>query len=68
VTELNRKRIAIECKATLSPTLTRGNYSAIETIKPDHVFVVAPVNRGWPMAKGVEVVSVNELIERLRVL
>ncbi|NLE35397.1 MAG: ATP-binding protein [Bacteroidales bacterium] len=68
VTEINNKQIAIECKATLSPTLTRGNYSAIENIKPDHVFVVAPVNRGWPMAKGVEVVSVNELIERLRVL
>jgi predicted AAA+ superfamily ATPase len=68
VAELNRKRIAIECKATLSPRLTRGNYSAIETIKPDHVFVVAPVDRGWPMSKGVDVVSVNELIERLRML
>lgn len=65
VTEINNKRIAIECKATPSPTLTRGNYSAIETIKPDHVFVAAPVDRGWPMTKGIEVVSVNELIERL---
>jgi len=68
VTEIKRKRIAIECKAAKSPSLNRGNYSAIDTIKPDHVFVVAPVDKGWHMSKGIDVVSVNELIERLRIL
>jgi hypothetical protein len=63
--ELNNKLIAIECKASKAPSLTRGSYSAIETTKPDYVFVVAPVEQGWPMTKGIEVVSPPEMVERL---
>lgn len=56
---------AAECKASKAPSLGRGKYSAINTIKPDHVYVVAPVDKGWPMGKGIDVVSVDELIKSL---
>jgi uncharacterized protein len=65
ITEIRNKLIAIECKASKSPALSRGNYSAIETVKPDYVFVVAPIEKGWSMSKGIEVVSVIELVQRL---
>ncbi len=68
ITEINGKLIAVECKASKSPSLTRGNHSAIETIKPDHVFVAAPVDNGWSMNRGIDVVSVSELVDRLGVL
>ncbi|NMC40157.1 MAG: ATP-binding protein [Bacteroidales bacterium] len=68
VTEINGKLIAIECKASKAPSLTRGNHSAIEAIKPDHVFIAAPVEKGWSMRKNVDVVSLSELIERLRIV
>ena len=68
IAELKNKLIAIECKASKSPSLNKGSHSAIETIQPDHTFVVAPVDEGWPVSKGVDVVSVIELIERLRSL
>ncbi len=59
------KVFAIESKATLSPGLTKGNYNAIDDIKPDHTYVVIPAQKGWPLSKSVDVVSLDELIDRI---
>jgi hypothetical protein len=59
-------KIAIECKASVSPTLSVGTYNAIDDINPEMLFVAAPVDSGYPMKKGVEVVSLTELIKRIR--
>jgi len=58
-------RIAVECKSTLSPRLSRGNYSAIQEINPRITFVAAPIDKGYPMKENIEVVSLNELIEKI---
>lgn len=65
IAESHNKIIAVECKASLSPSLTKGSYAAIETVKPDHTYVVAPVEKGWSMDNGIDVVSLSELIEKL---
>jgi len=57
---------AIECKSTYSPTLSKGNYNAIEDIKPNFVFVVSPIKKGWQMKQGIELVSINELEMKIR--
>ena len=57
--------IAIECKAGLSPTLSRGSYKAIDDLRPLHTFIVAPVARGYPHSKGIDVVNLDELTGRL---
>ena len=57
---------AIECKATLSPSLSQGTYNAIEDIAPAHTFVVAPVAQGWARKPGIDVVSLGELIARIK--
>ncbi len=62
VMELRNKVFAIECKATLSPVLTKGNYNGIADINPVKSFVVAPVKSGWAMAPGIDVVSLDEII------
>lgn len=54
--------IAIECKSTLSPNLSRGNYSAIEDITPAKTFVVIPAENGYPYKENIDVVSLSELI------
>lgn len=56
-------RIAVECKATVSPQLTSGNYAAIKEINPDKTFVVSPVSSSYSMREGIEVVGPDELIE-----
>lgn len=59
------KIVAVECKATVAPSLTKGTYKAAEDVGPDRLFVAAPVDQGYPMNKDVEVVSLNELIKRV---
>ncbi|MCB9294282.1 MAG: DUF4143 domain-containing protein [Lewinellaceae bacterium] len=58
-------QVAVECKATLAPKLSPGNYSAIEDIMPKAVFVAAPVESGYSMKGGIEVASLPELVGRM---
>ena len=55
----------IECKASLNPSLSKGNYLAIEDIAPKHTFVAIPSKEGWPFKKDIDVVSLDELHKKL---
>ena len=66
VVRRRQRTVAVECKFSMSPALGKGNYLALEDIKPAHTFVVAPVKQGWSMAHGIDTVSVPELIVALR--
>lgn len=68
VIEYGTSVIAIECKSTLSPTLSRGNYSAIEDINPSKTLVVIPAEKGYPLKENIDVVSLTELIEKIPAL
>ncbi|MCO5232092.1 MAG: ATP-binding protein [Chitinophagales bacterium] len=56
---------AIECKASHAPRLSKGNYNSLEDIQPDCTFVVIPDKKGWSMQKSIDVVSLEELINRI---
>lgn len=66
VMELSGRVFAIECKASMNPGLTKGNYLAIEDIKPIKTFVVAPVKENWEIKKGIQVVSLAEIIMQIQ--
>jgi predicted AAA+ superfamily ATPase len=66
VLKLRNQIIAVECKASYTPSLTEGNYTALEDIAPDHTFVVTPSPDSWSMKEGIDVVSLRELLERLK--
>jgi uncharacterized protein len=68
IIENGDKRIALECKASMSPKLSTGTFSAIEDIQPLFTFVVAPVEKGWPVKKGLDVVNMSEAIIRINEL
>ncbi len=61
VVQLHNETIAVECKASFAPVLSKGNHIAIEDIKPKHTFVITPSPDTWPMSEGIDVVSLNEL-------
>ena len=63
---LNRRIFAVECKCSTSPSLQKGFYSVLEDIQPEYSFIVAPVQEGWPMKPNIEVVSLNELVEKMQ--
>ena len=52
---------AIECKASYSPILTKGNYASIEDINPKHTFIVTPSPDSWSMKEGIDVVSLEKI-------
>lgn len=61
VLEYGQKRIGIECKVTVSPEITRSMTISINDLKPDHVFIVAPVNDSYPLSQDVTVISLSNM-------
>jgi predicted AAA+ superfamily ATPase len=59
------KVIAIECKASLSPSLSRGTYTALEDLKPGKTLIACPIESGYPVQNNIEVVSLLEMITRI---
>lgn len=65
VIHLESKIVAIECKASLSPNLSKSFFSAIDDVKPDKILVAAPVSSGYAMKENIDVVSLQGLISNL---
>ena len=65
VMEYKNKVFAIECKSSVSPSLTKGAFNAIEDINPSETFIVAPVDKGWPVKPNICVTSLKEIIQKI---
>lgn len=66
VLERGRHKIAIECKASSSPEVTKGFWYALNDIRPDEAWIVAPVRETFPLKEGVKVTSLGEIIVHLK--
>jgi len=60
VVERGTRKIGIEIKFSSAPKPTRGFWQALDDLKIDHAYVVAPVARRYPLADGVEVVPLAD--------
>ena len=61
VMKIKNAIFAIECKASYSPSLSKGNYLAIKDISPKHTFIITPSPDSWSMKENIDVVSLGEL-------
>jgi predicted AAA+ superfamily ATPase len=61
VVKIHNTIFAVECKASYSPSLSKGNYFAIEDIAPKHTFIVTPSSESWSMKENIDVVSLKDL-------
>lgn len=68
VLKRGNKLIAIECKSSSAPKLTKENYLAIETLKPSKVFLVAPVSKSFNVNKTTKALSLIEALKEIRKL
>ncbi len=68
VLEKGGRRVAIEIKASTSPKLGKGNWSAFESLDADHCYVVAPVDGCYPINEKVMVMTLDALIKAMKVL
>lgn len=61
------RKICIECKASLSPSLSKENYAAIEDIDPLKTFIVIPsTDSYYPLKRNIYVISLEALIQKMR--
>jgi len=61
VVSMRGKTVAIECKAGSVPSIGKGTYSAIDVIRPDCAYVVAPVEEPYPLNEKLSVVRLEDL-------
>lgn len=65
VEHADRSLWAIEIKRSLAAKPERGFYTACEDLKPQRAFVVYAGDERYPIAEGVEVISIREMMEEL---
>jgi uncharacterized protein len=61
VLELRDALVAVECKASTAPKLSRGFYSAIEDLELRQAFVCAPIVGSYRLDRRVTVCGLREL-------
>lgn len=61
VAERGNRKIGFEIKFSSAPTVSRGFWSAANDLKPERMYVIAPVKIGYPLGKNVDVVPAIEL-------
>jgi hypothetical protein len=68
VAERGKRKIGFEIKFSSSPAPAKGFWSAMEDLKLEQAYIVAPIENGYPLATNVEVVPATELANALRAI
>lgn len=55
--------IAIECKASDAPKVTKGFYRSLEVIKPNKTFIIAPTNDTYQIAENITVIGLDNFLK-----
>ena len=55
------RTVAVECKASSAPAVTRGNTLALGDIRPDRAFVAAPVAASYALSSVWTVLAPADL-------
>jgi len=62
VLEKAGRTVAIEIKASTTPKLSRGNWSALDELQPDDSYIVAPVSTAYPLSSDVNVMPLDDIL------
>jgi len=63
IIQKSNKTIAIECKASTAPQLTKGFWNAIAFVQPQITMVVAPISDCYPIKENVFVCGLTQAME-----
>ncbi len=61
VVKRGMKTVALECKASSAPSVGKGTYNALDAIRPDTAYVVAPVDETYPLNDRITAIPLSEL-------
>jgi len=62
IVERGSRRIAFECKASSAPILTKGLYTALDDLVPEHCYVVCLIEGTYPLAHNVTACGIRECV------
>ena len=57
--------IAVECKASSAPQVTKGFWKSLDIIQPDKAFIIAPVSSSYHFKNGVMVCGLNDFFKQI---
>jgi uncharacterized protein len=60
-----RRRVAVECKASSAPEVTKGFWRALEDVAPGEAWIAAPVKEPYALARNVIVAPLWHIVEQL---
>lgn len=60
ILEKGKKRIAVECKVSTSPTPNRGFWNAMKDLRIREAWIIAPVKETYPLEDGVTVAPLQD--------
>jgi len=63
ILEKGNQRIAIECKASTAPKLSKGFWRAIEVVKPQKTYFIIPTQVLSEIAPNVTVCDLSEFLK-----
>ncbi|MBF0274605.1 MAG: ATP-binding protein, partial [Nitrospinae bacterium] len=66
IIEKGGKKIAIECKASKAPIISKGFWNSLEDIDVDEAYIIAPVDSPYPVKQGVTVVNVQNFLKSIK--
>jgi predicted AAA+ superfamily ATPase len=64
--EGGNRMVAVECKASSAPQVTKGFWSAIETTQPDKTYIIAPISAAYPFKNDVEVCGLSDFLKKVK--
>lgn len=61
----DNKKIGVEVKLSSSPSLSRGNYEAMEVLGLEKLYVIIPTQDSYLLKEKVQVIGLNEFLEMM---
>lgn len=68
ILEKGSKRIAIECKVSSAPNMSNGFWKAINDLKFDNCWIIAPVKDTYPIKKNINVTPLEQFLKSIKSL
>ena len=62
------KILAVECKASTAPQLTKGFWKAFDDVQAEQAFVIAPVPNAYPIKENVTVCGIADFLKKLQII
>lgn len=67
IIERGSRVVAVECKASTAPQVTKGFWNAIDIVQPDNAYIIAPVSSAYSFKNDVEVCGLAEFLRRVEI-